>query len=451
MANGVLYSRIPIEDHNDELRYRESRELQQPNCGQIIVEHSCFQLLLGCVIVANAVVIGMETDNADSKSLWHDLEDIFLFVFIVELALKLFAFNIGLFKSSNPDAGWNVFDFIIVAIGCVDRVLSRVSEDSGTATFFVLLMRTFRLLRILRILRVFRIMKQLYLLANSMLDSLQAIFWVSVVCMLILYILAIVITRLVGQPETSADELRPLDEFRIKSFGTVSTTMLTLFQLMALPDMALYSAIYNEIPWFAIFLVVFIIFGGFGIAAMLTGVVCEAMVAHQKKREDEQRSEADRARYLLAEEMRRMFKNLETDGRGLSRDQFDYSRFQVDQLCTSYGVRLRPQDFDALFELVDDGSGYVETEELLYAMLQLDCEVRPMTIMELRRLVVHGLRGVSKQVIDMDESMKKMDERVNIVNARTERMEELLQEVVSRVRLPQQSGGTPMKTTAGAK
>merc|ERR1719236_439879 len=96
----------------------------------------------------------------------------------------------------------------------------------------------------------------------------------------------------------------------------------------------------------------------------------------------------------------------------MTRSQFEQSKVQVFRLCDNHCVRLRPQDLDALFELVDDGSGTIDTEELLYGMLQLNSEVRPMSIMELRRLVVRGLHGVSEQVASMDARMQMMDRRM---------------------------------------
>jgi voltage-gated sodium channel len=414
--SGHLYTQIATEDYNDDFGYREeAREFQQKPCCQVFVESSCFQMFIGFVISANAVVIGMETDVAEYQWLWQNLEDIFLLIFFLELLLKFCAYGIGFFKTSNPDVGWNIFDFTIVSFGCADRILSHVSPEHGSgARFFVLLMRTFRLLRILRIIRIFRLMKQLYLLAKSMLDSFSAVFWVSFLCALILYICAIVITRLIGQPNTSDDQSPFLDEFRIERFGSVKTTMLTLFRLMAFPDMEPFKPVYNKMPWFALFLVAFIIFGAFAVVALLTGVVCEAMVAKSRRREDEQRFEADRSRYRLAEDLRRLFKKCDASGSGssLTRSQFEQSKVQVFRLCDNHCVRLRPQDLDALFELVDDGSGTIDTEELLYGMLQLNSEVRPMSIMELRRLVVRGLTGVSEQMTRMDERMQQMNSRL---------------------------------------
>jgi voltage-gated sodium channel len=372
---------------------------------------------IGLVIAANSIVIGLETDDPSYSWLWRNLEDVFLLIFLVELVMKFCAYGLGgFFNSSSPDVGWNIFDFIIVTLGATDRILSHVSANNGSgARFFVLLMRVFRLLRILRIIRIFRLMKQLYLLANSMLDSFSAVFWVSILCSLLLYVCAIVLTRLVGQPDPTSQESPFLDQFRVEHFGDVRTSMLTLFRLMAFPDMEKFKPVYIAMPALEIFLVIFIIFGAFAIVSLLTGVISESMVAKSRRREDESRFERERSRRLLAEDLRRVFKNCDAAGTGtgvLNRNQFEQCKAQVLQLCDAHAVRLRPQDFDALFELVDDGSGSIDSEELLYGMLQLNSEVRPMAIMELRRLVVRGLHGVSEQVAAMDARMQMMDRRM---------------------------------------
>merc|ERR1719408_21086 len=192
-------------------------------------------MTIGAVITANAVVIGLETDIRGHANLWQELEDAFLLIFLLELLFKLCIYGCGGFFT-NADRSWNIFDFLIVTLGVTDRVVSHIAPQKGSgARFFVLLMRTFRLLRLLRIIRIFRLMKQLFLLANSMVEAASAVFWVSVLSVLILYVAAVVVTRLVGQPGLGAHDAPLLDEFRVEHFGTVPTSMLTLFQADDLP------------------------------------------------------------------------------------------------------------------------------------------------------------------------------------------------------------------------
>merc|ERR1712151_1264181 len=75
---------------------------------------------------------------------------------------------------------------------------------------------------------------------------------------------------------------------------------------------------------------------------------------------------------------------------------------------------------EAMFELVDyESNGRIEIEELLYGMVQLSSEVRPMSIMELRRIVVRGLHGVNQQIAGMDARLRLMDNHLRELLAAT--------------------------------
>jgi voltage-gated sodium channel len=99
------------------------------------VEHPRFQNFILAVIVFNAIILGLETSAtamAHAGELLILLDTIALSIFVVEIGLKLLAFRLAFFRS-----GWNVFDFLIVAI----------SLAPATEGFAVL-----RALRILRVL-----------------------------------------------------------------------------------------------------------------------------------------------------------------------------------------------------------------------------------------------------------------------------------------------------------
>jgi len=411
--SGHLYMQIATEEAGFDHAREDGTSVEQ-SCCQSCVESMVFQMTIGAVITANAVVIGMETDMRGHGNLWQELEDAFLLIFLLELLLKLCVYGcIGFFNS--PDRSWNVFDFLIVTLGVTDRVVSHISsEQKGSgARFFVLLMRTFRLLRLLRIIRIFRLMKQLYLLANSMVDAASAVLWVSVLCVLILYVAAVVVTRLVGQPGLGAHDAPLLDEFRVEHFGSVPTSMMTLFRLMTFPDLDQFKPVCDVMPGMTGFFIGFIILMSFGMVSLLTGVITESLLEKSRHREDERRFERERARRLLAEDLRRCFQGSSPAGPGvLNKLQFEQCKEEVLRLCSQHSMRLRPKDLDALFELVDDGSGNIDAEELLYGMVQLNSEVRPMAVMELRRLVVRGVHGIAEQMSTMDARMQMMDRRM---------------------------------------
>eukprot|EP00438_Fugacium_kawagutii_P032221 Skav231681 [mRNA] locus=scaffold597:606103:613424:+ [translate_table: standard] len=116
-----------------------------------------FNLFISGLIVANAIVIGLETDNQEEQ-LWAILEFVFLGIFTLELALRLIVSGPKKFFSYNNDdfswtrAGrrscgrqaawltgapvvrkvatskvgddgwWNLFDFCVVFAGCLDVI-----------------------------------------------------------------------------------------------------------------------------------------------------------------------------------------------------------------------------------------------------------------------------------------------------------------------------------------
>merc|ERR1719171_632 len=117
-----------------------------------------------------------------------------------------------------------------------------------------MLLRMFRLLRIPRIFRLFRMFKQLYILVTGFMESFGAIFWVSVLCSLCLYVCAIVLTRMLGHPAKEAlKEEKPGDPseeeaniFLKSRSGDIKLSMFSLFELMAHPDMAPYEIIFEQ-------------------------------------------------------------------------------------------------------------------------------------------------------------------------------------------------------------
>mmetsp|Transcript_4164 Transcript_4164/g.11865 ORF Transcript_4164/g.11865 Transcript_4164/m.11865 type:complete len:442 (+) Transcript_4164:147-1472(+) len=378
---------------------------------QGLVENIGFQTVVGVVICANAVVVGLETDHPELW-MWPVLEDMFLVAFVCELVLRLLAHGRAMFFSiSNPEITWNYFDFSVVALGVTDRGLPCVF-GSGQHTDHAkmgMLMRSFRLMRIIRIVRIIRMLKQLYLTATGFLDAIIASFWVTVLCSLVIYICAVMTTRLLGRPDLDD----PLANLREQYFGTISASMLTLFQLMAYPAMDKFEPLYSDNLPLTVF-VLFIIFGAFTVLSILTGVVSEAMLERSRMQEEERRFETERARTLF---VRRARKVLETAAgpaaEFLDRSALDACMEELVGLCAGQYVAVRPTDLEAMFDLVDyRGTGAVEIEELLYSLTQLSADLRPMSILELRKTVIQGLHGTNRQIAALEAHVRSVDGRL---------------------------------------
>jgi hypothetical protein len=119
-----------------------------------LLESTVFRLTILLIIVLNSITVGIQTDERMERTLsayWDAADNIFLTIFVVEILLKWYH---GFFSFWR--VGWNVFDFVIVAVSILGSGVSFVSSG--------------RVLRILRVLRAFRSLRSI-----SALQGLQVI------------------------------------------------------------------------------------------------------------------------------------------------------------------------------------------------------------------------------------------------------------------------------------
>ena len=173
-----------------------------------IVDSKSFQYFIIGVILAAGVIVGLETYPGlmdTHGDILHLLDHIVLYIFVVEILLKIGA------KGSKPweffNDGWNVFDFIIVAV-CFLPI--------GGAYIAVL-----RLARILRVFRLVSALPKLQILVGALLKSIPSMSYVGILLFLLFYIYAVIGTFMFGQND-------PIH------FGSLQVSMMTLFKTITL-------------------------------------------------------------------------------------------------------------------------------------------------------------------------------------------------------------------------
>ncbi|THH34666.1 ion transporter [Aliishimia ponticola] len=201
------------------------------------------------VILFNAILLGLETwDAAMARAGWliELLDALCLAVFVVELALKLFAYRLRFFQN-----GWNLFDFTIVAISLVP----------STQGFSVL-----RALRILRVLRVISVAPRLRRVVEGFVTALPGMGSVFLLMAIIFYIGSVMATKLFG------------DAFP-DWFGTLGLSAYSLFQIMTLESwsMGIVRPVMDVYPQAWMFFVPFILVTTFVVVNLLVGLVVNSM------------------------------------------------------------------------------------------------------------------------------------------------------------------------------
>ena len=201
------------------------------------------------VIIVNAILLGMETSKPlmeRAGPLIVTLDRICLGIFVVELALKLFALGPRFFRN-----GWNIFDFVIVGI----------SLTPGAQSLSVL-----RALRILRLLRVISAAPRLQRVVEGFITALPGMGSVFLLMAMIFYIGAVMATKLFAESFP-------------QWFGSLGASAYSLFQIVTLESwsMGIVRPVMEVYPYAWAFFVPFIMMTTFAVVNLLVGLIVNSM------------------------------------------------------------------------------------------------------------------------------------------------------------------------------
>ncbi len=216
---------------------------------QNYIEGRFFQNLIITLIIINAIILGLQTSSLITKdygSILTSIDDIILIVFVIEIALRLFVYRWGVFK--RP---WSVFDFIVISFSFFP------SSEAFAA------LRTLRVLRVLRLISTIPAMRRVI---ESLISAIPGIVSVASIMLIFFYVFAVIGTHLYGEqfPEW---------------FGSLGSTMFTLFQVMTLESwsMGIVRPILDIFPNAWIYFVSYIVITTFTMLNLFIAIIVNSM------------------------------------------------------------------------------------------------------------------------------------------------------------------------------
>lgn len=232
-----------------------------------VIDARCFAVGVFALIVANAVVLGVETYTGVVQR-WHDelklIEYGFLAAFTIEILLR-----VGAHADRPRDFfrdPWNLFDLAVV----LSAFLPVVRENATVL----------RLLRLARVLRAARFLPQLRIVLVAVARSLPGTVSFLLVGALLLYVYA-----MVGWVFFADDDP--------EHYGSLGRAVLTLFLLMTLDGLGDAVRAGLEISrWSIVYYASYVLLASFVLVNVLIGVVITSLdEARDLEREEELRGE----------------------------------------------------------------------------------------------------------------------------------------------------------------
>lgn len=218
-----------------------------------LIESKIFINSIIALILVNAFVLGLESYpeiSAQYGSILRAVDHAILYVFVIELALRIWVYRLKFFRDS-----WNIFDFIIVAISLLP----------ASEAFSVL-----RALRVLRILRLISAFPRLRRVVQGLLHAIPGIGSIGAILVILFYVFAVISTKLFGQeyPEW---------------FGNLHLSLFSLFQIMTLEGWAdMVRKIMQTHPYAWIFFVIYILISTFTVLNLFIAVIVDAMQSNHE-------------------------------------------------------------------------------------------------------------------------------------------------------------------------
>ena len=258
-----------------------------------LVESAPFHRAVIGIILANALLIGLETSRAVMDAHGPALRAanaVVVALFVVEIALRLVAAwprPLAFFRD-----GWNVFDFAVVAA-------SLLPESGAFATVA-------RLARVLRAGRLVSARPDLRLIIGTMLRSVRSMGHVLVLLGLLLYVYGVLGYHLFGAAAP-------------QHWGTLGRALATLFQVLTLEGWnEIQAATSTAHPADWLFYVSFIFLAVFVVTNLFIAVVINNLEAAKREEQRRHQHDDDPRRHLeaLREQLAALEAALERSGGG---------------------------------------------------------------------------------------------------------------------------------------
>jgi voltage-gated sodium channel len=252
-----------------------------------LVDSDRFNGVIAVVIVANAVVLGLETYPgvmAEHERLLVILNACFYGIFVVELVLRFASY--GRRPQEFFKSGWNVFDLVIIGAAAIPMVREQT--------------QLLRLLRLARVARLVRFLPDARMLILTVVKAIPSVFSMVVLTFVLMFVYGMIGWSLFGEELPEA-------------WGTIGQAMLTLFILLTLENFPTYLSEAETVsPYAPAFFISYVLLAAFIVFNLLIGIVIASM---EKARQQEaaRHSDADAELIRRVADMRRSLTDLEAE------------------------------------------------------------------------------------------------------------------------------------------
>ena len=230
-----------------------------------VADSGVFQGFILVVIVLNATTLGIQTydTSAELGSALSTLDDVFLGIFVVEIAIRVAAFG------NRPQDffrdGWNLFDFVVVGAAFAPGL-----RENATLL---------RIVRLLRVVRLVTVLPDLRILVRALVRSIPPILSLVVLTLMLMYVYGMVGWILFHEQDP-------------ENWGDIGQALLSTFTMLTLenwPQLLETGIDIHAQSW--IFFVSYVLLASFLVINILIAIIINSMEEVHVAEREEKRAE----------------------------------------------------------------------------------------------------------------------------------------------------------------
>lgn len=389
-----------------------------------ILNSQRFDTMLGVIIIANAVNIGLELSwraQGQDTTICNVLEHCFLAIYTIELAMRmLLDWHVVL-----TDV-WVRFDIFLVSLGIVSQWILDPFFSDVAEVHTLLMLRCARLLRLAKTVRFLMRFKELWMLVQGLANSAYTMVYTILLLFVVLYIFACLALQLLYQhPMIEQDEIfaKTVQE----NFSDLASAMVTLLQFVSFDNIVhVYKPLGDRDPLLLAYFVVVILVVGITIMNLVTAVIVNSSLEQVAKDKSLLQTIEEQNRKKVLADLRAMFYRMDYDGSG------EVSREEICRIPPHERQVLRElTGFDDPLELFDaldtDEKGEIGIEEFCDGLWEVAVSDSPLEIKRMQKQVEHIKHHLSSYISDTEHiksvlkelltTTQKMESGMNSMNS----------------------------------
>jgi len=389
----------------------------------MIEAHPLFDKIFCAAIILNAISIGVQLELTTRKvvmstTVFKMVNYSFTFMFCIEILIRILAKGRRFFLS-NPDWGWDYFDFSLVLMSVLDIVMSALSQSMGAlenVTFMrlVRVTRVFsRFTRLMRLLRLTRMLRSLRVMIKSLIFCFKSLVWVACLWLTFIYMFALLFTSATSEYIASLQSMQlssqqsGLLQNLNNSFGTLTITMRTLYEsVTGGHDWGATADLLRDLHGFWLFLFLFYqFFSTFALMNVVTGVFCNGAIEGAQQDHTEVLEAHVASAQVYVNRFKALFRHIDTDHNGIISVE-ELEAHLDDEEVQAYFLSMDIQPHEAwtlLTILATENSSEIDFEEFILSCMRFRGNARAV-----------DLASISYQNKDVKKRLRKLQTDVRI-------------------------------------